>query len=421
MNQNIINARVTFRNSPIHILEQFTIKDMKKAYEQFKTDSGLDECVIIQTCNRIELFGKSKTYDSEKIKKTWATITGLEKEAFNDNIEFVENHDALHHLLKLTSGLDSMVLGEEQILGQIKKSITSAREVKASGQHLNTLFDKAIRMGTRIRNSSGIGAGGISVGSMAVKLAEENIDELKTKKVLLIGTGEVSTLVAKSLQRRGYAFDVTSRTIGRSEMFCETMGGNPIKFESVLSGFDNYDVIFVASTAPYFLVTNEKITEAMKNKSEGMMILDLSNPRTVDEKVATIGGVKLMNLDQIAEMVEKNMNARLNKVKSVENIIREEVSVLEASMKRLDAEPLVTDVFKNIENLREKELQKALQMLNEKDEKKIKIIEELTKAVVESIVSTPMNNIRKASEQGNPDVVELAGKLFDYKKQNQVD
>jgi glutamyl-tRNA reductase len=394
---------------------------MKKAYEQFKTDSGLDECVIIQTCNRIELFGKSKTYDLEKIKKTWATITGLEKEAFNDNIEFVENHDALHHLLKLTSGLDSMVLGEEQILGQIKNSITSAREVKASGQHLNTLFDKAIRIGTRIRNSSGIGAGGISVGSMAVKLAEENIDELKTKKVLLIGTGEVSTLVAKSLQRRGYAFNVTSRTMGRSETFCETMGGNPIKFETVLTGFSNYDLIFVATTAPYFLVTNEKITEAMKNKSKGMMILDLSNPRTVDEKVATIGGVKLMNLDQIAEMVEKNMNARLNKVKSVENIIREEVSVLEASMKRLDAEPLVTDVFKNIENLREKELQKALQMLNEKDEKKIKIIEELTKAVVESIVSTPMNNIRKASEQGNPDVVELAGKLFNYKKQNQVD
>ncbi|MBC8516963.1 MAG: glutamyl-tRNA reductase [Nitrosopumilus sp.] len=421
MNQNIINARVTFRNSPIHILEQFTIKDIDNAYEQFKNNSGLDECVIIQTCNRIELFGKSKTHDSDKIKKTWAAITGLEKEMFDENIEVVENQEALHHLLKLTSGLDSMVLGEEQILGQIKKSITSAREVKASGQHLNTLFDKAIRMGTRIRNSSGIGAGGISVGSMAVKLAEENIDELKTKKVLLIGTGEVSTLVAKSLQRRGYAFDVTSRTMGRSETFCETMGGNAIKFEAVLSGFDNYDVIFVATTAPYFLVTNDRITEAMENKSQGMMILDLSNPRTVDEKVATIAGVKLMNLDQIAEMVEKNMNARLNKVKTVENIINEEVSVLEASMKRLEAEPLVKDVFKNIENLREKELQKALQMLDEKDEKKIKIIEELTKAVVESIVSTPMNNIRKASEQGNPDVVELASKLFDYKKQNQVD
>ena len=421
MNQNIINARVTFRNSPIHILEQFTIKDVENAYEQFKKHSGLDECVIIQTCNRIELFGKSKANDLEKIKKTWATITGLEEESFNENIEFVENHDALHHLLKLTSGLDSMVLGEEQILGQIKKSITSAREIKASGQHLNTLFDKAIRMGTRIRNTSGIGKGGISVGSMAVKLAEENIDELKIKKVLLIGTGEVSTLVAKSLQRRGYSFDVTSRTIGRSQSFCETMGGEPVKFEGVLEGFEKYDVIFVATTAPYFLVTHEKISTAMNDKNKGIMILDLSNPRTVDEKVATIAGVKLMNLDQIAEMVEKNMNARLNKVKTVENIINEEVSVLEASMKRLDAEPLVKDVFKNIENLREKELQKALQMLDETDEKKIKIIEELTKAVVESIVSTPMNNIRKASEQGKPDVVELASKLFDYKKQNQTD
>ena len=421
MNQNIINARVTFRNSPIHILEQFTIKDIKNAYEQFKKHSGLDECVIIQTCNRIEIFGKSKKYDLNKIKKTWASITGLEEETFNENMQFVENQEALHHLLKLTSGLDSMVLGEEQILGQIKNSITSAREIKASGQHLNTLFDKAIRIGTRIRNTSGIGAGGISVGSMAVKLAEENIDELKTKQILLIGTGEVSTLVAKSLQKRGYSFNVTSRTIRRSETFCETMGGNPIKFEQVLSGFDNYDVIFVATTAPYFLVTNERINEAMKNKNKGMMILDLSNPRTVDEKVATIGGVKLMNLDQIAEMVEKNMNARLNKVKTVESIINEEVSVLEASMKRLDAEPLVKNVFKNIENLREKELQKALQMLDEKDEEKIKIINELTKAVVESIVSTPMNNIRKASEQGNPDIVELATKLFDYRRQDQTD
>ncbi len=421
MNQNIINARVTFRNSPIHILEQFTIKDIQDAYKQFKKHSGLDECVIIQTCNRIELFGKSGAYDLEKIKKTWASLTGLGEEMFKENIEFVENQEALHHLLKLTSGLDSMVLGEEQILGQIKNSITSARETKASGQHLNTLFDKAIRIGTRIRNSSGIGRGGISIGSMAVKLAEEKIDELKTKKILLIGTGEVSTLVAKSLQRRGYAFDVTSRTMGRSHTFCETMGGNPVKFEEILLGFDNYDVLFVATTAPYFLVTHERITNAMKEKSGGMMILDLSNPRTVDEKVATIGGIKLMNLDQIAEMVEKNMNARQNKVKTIENIINEEVVILEASMKRLDAEPLVKDVFKSIDSLRTKELQKALQMLDEKNEEKIKIIDELTKAVVESIVSTPMNNIRKASEQGRPDMVELAGKLFDYKKQNEVD
>jgi len=416
MSQNIINARVTFRNSPIHILEKFTIRDVEGAYSQFKEHSGLDECVIIQTCNRIEIFGKAKNYDQNKIKKTWASLAGLDEEIFDENLEIDENSKAFCHLLKLTSGLDSMIIGEEQILGQIKNSITYARNLKASGQHLNTLFDKAIRIGTRIRNSSGISQGGISVGSMAVKLAEENIDELKFKKILLIGTGEVSILVAKSLRRRGYDFVVSSRTLERSQTFCETMGGRPVKFEDVLSGFQNYDILFVATTAPYFLVTFDRILNAVDKRKNGMMILDLSNPRTVDERVSTIGGIKLMNLDQIAEMVEKNMKARLNKVKTVENIINEEVSVLEASMKRLDAEPLVKEVFKNIDSLRQKELKKALSMLDEKDEKKIKIIEELTKAVVESIVSTPMNNIRKASEQGKPDLLEVATKLFDYNK-----
>ncbi len=400
-------------------MERFTIRDVNNAYEQFKRYSGLDECVIVQTCNRIELFAKSGYCDPEKIQRTWASITGLEEAAFEDNLELAENRDALHHLLKLTAGLDSMVLGEEQILGQIKNSITSARMARASGRHLNTLFDKAIRIGTRIRNSSGISRGGISVGSMAVKLAEENIDDMKTKKILLIGTGEVSTLVAKSLRRRGYYFAVSSRTLNRSRAFCETLGGEPVRFEDVLARFEEYDVVFVATTAPYFLVTFDRIAGAMKKRGHGMMIMDLSNPRTVDEKVATLRGIKLMNLDQIAEMVEKNMKARLNKVKEIENIINEEVYILEASMKRLDAEPLVRDVFKNVDLLRERELQKALQMLEETDMDKIRIIENLTKAVVESIVSTPMNNLRKASEQGKPDVVDAASKLFDYMRDDE--
>ena len=417
MKSNIINARVTFRNSPIHVLERFTFKDMDSAYSNLKEHSGLDECVIIQTCNRVEIFATGENCSIEKIKKTWASLAGLEESAFKENLELCENKEALHHLLKLTSGLESMVVGEEQILGQIKNSITAARTRKASGEHLNTLFDKAVRIGTRIRNSTGISRGGISVGSMAVKLAEENIDDLKSKKLLLIGTGEVSTLVAKSLKRRDYQFVVTSRTMERSKGFVETMGGKPIKFEDVLSGFDKYDIIFVATTAPYFLVTHERISNAIESK-KGMMILDLSNPRTVDERVATIPGIKLMNLDQIAEMVDKNLRSRMGKVSTVENIINEELPVIEATMNRLDAEPIVKDVFKNIDSLRVKELQKALSMLGETDKEKIKIIEELTKAVVESIVSAPMNNLRRASEQGKPEILEAASKLFDYKKKD---
>jgi len=416
MKKNIINARVTFRKSPIHVLERFTFKDIDDAYSRFKEHAGLSEFVILQTCNRVELFGAAKNFDIEKIKKTWASLSGLEENAFKENLELSENIEVFDHLLKLTSGLDSMVVGEEQILGQIKKSITSARERKISGQHLNTLFDKAIRVGTRVRSSTGINQGGVSIGSMAVKLAEENVDDLKSKHILLIGTGESATLVAKSLKKREYQFLVSSRTLERSKAFSETLGGTPIRFEDVITGFEKYDVIFVATAAPYFLVTFDRIIKAMKQSPKGKMILDLSNPRTVDEKVATIAGIKLMNIDQIAEMVDKNMRTRIGKISTAENIISEELPIVEAKMNSLDAEPIVKEVFKNIDSLRMIELQKALQMLGETDEKRVKIIEELSKAIVESIVSAPMNNLRKASEKGNPDLLEAASKLFDYNK-----
>ena len=418
MKENIINARVTFRKSPIHVLERFSFSDVDEAYSSFKKHAELKECVILQTCNRIEIFATGNEKDFDQIKKTWASLAGLEENSFKDNCEISVNTDVYDHLLKLTSGLDSMVIGEEQILGQIKNSITFARNAKTSGEHLNTLFDKAIRIGTRVRNTTGISKGSISVGSMAVKLAEENVDDMKLKQILLIGTGDAAALVAKSLKKRAYEFSVSSRTLERSTSFSKTVGGNPVDFNEILSDFGKYDIVFVATTAPYFLVTHERIKEALNQKNHGMMILDLSNPRTVDEKVAELSGIKLMNIDQISEIVEKNMRSRMGQKNTAEEIIKEELPVLEASMKRLEAEPVVKDVFKNIDSLRIKELQKALSMLGNLDDDKKKIIDDLSKAIVESIVTTPMNNLRKHTEQGNTELLSAVEKLFEYKKDN---
>ena len=416
MKQEIFNARITFRKSPIHVLERFTLGDIENAYSSFQKHTDLQECVILQTCNRVEIFGSGTKPNIDKIKKVWASLSGLEEHAFQDNLEWSKDSDVYDHILKLTSGLDSMVVGEEQILGQIKNSIASARSNKSSGEHLNTLFDKAIRVGTRVRNSTGISKGSISIGSMAVKLAEENVDDMKLKHILLIGTGDAAALVAKSLTKRGYQFSITSRTVERSTSFSKTVGGHPVDFNSILTGFENYDIVFVATTAPYFLVTFERIQNALNTKNSGMMILDLSNPRTVDEKVAELSGIKLMNIDQIAEMVDKNMRSRMSQKNLAEQIIKEELTVLEASMKRLEAEPIVKDVFKNIDDIRIKEFEKAMSMIGDIDPEKKKIIEDLTKSVVENIVSVPMNNLRKETEQGNTELIDTVGKLFTYKK-----
>jgi glutamyl-tRNA reductase len=397
------------------MLERFAFRDVDSAYASFLKHSGLQECVILQTCNRVELFGCTDTTNLEKIKKTWASVAGLEEHAFKDNLEISKGTDAYAHLLKLTSGLDSLVIGEEQILGQVKDSISTARGLKASGDNLNTLFDKAIKIGSRVRQSTGISKGSISVGSMAVNLAEENVDDLKSKHILLIGTGEAASLVAKSLKKREIDFLVTSRTFERSKAFAETAGGKPMPFDEATSNFKSIDVLFVATVAPYFLVTYDRVKEAMESRKDGMLIMDLSNPRTVDDKVSTIDKIKVMNMDQIAEMVDKNMQTRMGVVSSAEQIINEELPVVEAAMKRLEVEPIVTNVFKEIDQARVKELKKALQMLGEKDEQKIRIIDQLTQAIVEDIMSIPMNNLRKASEQGDSEFLKNVTKLFDYK------
>ena len=417
---NIINFKVTFKNIPIHKLERFAFKDITTACESFKKITGVSECVILQTTSRVEIFivnnlesgeapdvrrSEGKNLVIRKIVETWISLAGLEEydvDHFDQILEVYENTDVYPRLLRLACGLESIVVGSEEILEKIKLAISSAKLAKTSGRILNKLFDSSIRIATRIRDSTGISKGVTSIGEVAVKIAEAHAGLDGKKRVLLIGTGETAAMVARSLNNKKYAFDISSMNIERSTGFSKILGGKPIKFEEVLSGFDKFDIIFVATTADYFIVTYEKIRIIMESKTKGTMILDISDPRAVDEKVSTLPGTKLMFRDQIVEMEERNLKARNEVVLAVEKMISKEVPILEATMKRLEPEPVVKDVFASVDSLRKKELEKALQMLGETDEKKIKIIDELTKAVVESIVSIPVSNSKKASEQDNP-------------------
>ena len=360
-NFNIINFRVTFRNVPIHKLERFAFKDITIACESFKKIPGVSECVIVQTASRVEVFVANNLEEREapdgrrsegknlvlrKIAETWISLTKLEEydvDHFDQILEVYQNTDVYLRLLRLACGLESVVVGSEQILEEVKASISSAKLAKISGRVLNKLFDSVIRIATRIRDSTGISRGVTSIGEIAVKIAEEYAGLDGKKHVLLIGTGETAAMAAKSLNKKKYPFDISSMTIERSTGFSKLLGGKPIKFEDVLSGFDKFDIIFVATTADYFIITYDKIRILMENKKKGTMILDISDPRAVDEKVSTLPGTKLMFRDQITEMEERNLRARKDEVLAVEKMISKEVPIIEATMKRLEPEPLVID------------------------------------------------------------------------------
>ncbi len=368
-NFQIMNARITFRNIPIHKLTNFSFQDITLAYKSFLEISGVSECVIVQTASRVEVFTvgnvqsgevpdarrnfetdgtpakkQGKRLDVSKILKTWASLAEMDQfdlDHWDQTLEIYKGNDVYEHLLRLASGLESFVVGKQEIIDELQKSILTSRESNASGKILDKLFDTIIRIATKIRDSSEISENVTSVGDEVVKLAEESMDNINSKHILLIGTGEQAGLVAKSLNQKGYAFDVTSMTIERATGFSKILGGKPIEFEDVMKGLDKFDVIFVATTADAFLITFDKINRVMKTKKKGTLILDLSDPRTVDEKISSIKGIKLVNPAQIAEMMEESTKSRKDAVSAAEKMISPEIPIIEATLRRLGGNPLV--------------------------------------------------------------------------------
>jgi len=414
----IINARVTFRDAPIHLLEKFAFIDIDYAHKKFIENCSIRECVIIQTCNRVEIFAAGLAPDVNKLLKVWGSIVGLTIDEFANTVEIAKDRDVVLHLLRLASGLDSLVIGEDQILGQVKRAFDFASKHHYAGSSLSVMFDRAVKLGSRVRTSTSLNKGSISIGSIAVNLAEDHLDNLKSKRIMLIGTGEGATLVAKSLKKRDISFLVTSRTVQRAKAFADTVGGEPTPFEKALEILHEVDLIFVSTTAPYYLITYDRVEKAMSKRENGMMILDLSNPRTVEERVAQLRKIKLINMDQIAEIVENNRHSRKNEISSAEKLIDIEMNSVYNMYKRKRAEPIVVSIFKNVDAIRDSELKKAYSILGKRiGPEESKIVEKLSYAIVEGILSSPMNNLRKEleeCEENEEDFMKFILKLFNY-------
>ncbi|TVP40120.1 glutamyl-tRNA reductase [Candidatus Nitrosocosmicus arcticus] len=415
-----VNIRVTFKNSPIHVLEKFAFKDIFDAHQHLLNSVDLQECIILQTCNRVEIYAVGINPHYDNIINAWSSLINLPADQVKNNVIINDGEEALKHLVKLTSGLDSLVVGEDQILGQVKRSLEFSRKNGFAGPNLNILFDKTIKIGGRVRTLTGINKGSTSVGSMAVNLAYEYFDDIKEKEILLIGSGEGASLIAKALKQRNMKFFVTSRTFERARSFADTVAGSPIPFETALEKLnDNIDIVFISTIAPYYLLTYERIANMMKNRNKGLMIFDLSNPRTVEDKIATLNNIKLVNIDQISEIVEKNVGRRKKEIQSAEKIINDEMITIKEILKRKSSEPAIITIFKNADSIRNKEFKKALSLIgNRVSDDDIKILEQFSYALVEGILATPMNNLRKefTNNKNENELINLALKLFNYEK-----
>jgi len=330
-------------------------------------------------------------------------------------IEVSLNQDALRHILRVASGLESMIVGEDQILSQVWDSYLEAESVGMVGPVLKTVFSKAVSVGRRVRNGTGINKGAVSIGSAAVELAESLLGNLNGKKVLVIGAGETGTLVAKALARRCLnAIFIANRTYERALKLAEELCGKAVKFDRLEETLIDADVVICSTSAPHYLLTRELVCEVMKqrhNRSD-LMIIDISNPRNVEKSVQDIEGVKLHNIDDLQMIAERNKEERQKSVEKASKIIDEELLLLDRDLKTQSVRNIISSLFLRAEEIRQRELMKALNMLGNIDEKERKIVDDLTYILVKQTFVPIIENLRIAAMNNDKQLIDVAVKLF---------
>jgi glutamyl-tRNA reductase len=408
----IINFSISHKWAGLNDLECARIADVEDVLHVMYSDDGVRECAILQTCNRIEIYlNVSGKFSAKAFVQRFFPSTRPEL------IARYESRESLRHLMRLAAGLDSMIVGEDQILGQLKDTVEMARKERTLGPQLRLAFLKAIKTGKRVRTETQINRGSVSVGSAAVDLAERLMGTLKDKVILSIGAGELGTLVAVALAERELkAMLVSNRTFLRAQTLAKRLGGTAVRFDKIHDCLSEADLVISATAAPHYILTHDQVSRAMERRNgQPLVIIDIANPRDVEESVASIKNVDLQNIDDLRKITEQNLRKRRSEIGKVVAIINQELNVLEAQFKRDRANELIASLYQDAEELRARELQKAHNRLRSEGtdlSKNKQILDDLTASIVNKLLFELTTTLREAAANDDDDLMRSAHRLF---------
>ncbi|MCL2134520.1 MAG: glutamyl-tRNA reductase [Candidatus Bathyarchaeota archaeon] len=422
----IINVRITHKTARVPLMEAVVFKDKIQALIELQSMENVAECLILQTCNRIEIYlvseegektlNAAKQYLANRASHQYA-------EVFNA-IETALNREAYEHLMRITTGLESMVIGEEQVLNQVWDAYLEAEKAKTVGPILKHIFNRSMTVGRRIRDATGISKGAVSVGSAAIELAATLLGDLADKKILVMGAGETGTLVAKALARRCLSpILVANRTYTRALALAENLGGQAVKFDNFQNVLVNMDVVICATSAPHLLLTKEIVSYSMSQRTSqnDLIIIDISNPLNVGKNVQEIPKVKLYTIDDLQLIAEKNLVERQKCVEKTCQMLNDELIILDDDLRKLSVRLIISTLLSDAEQVRQKELTKAISILGDVDDKKRKIIDDLTNVLLKQTFLPVVENLRIAASKDDKEVINIAIKLFDKEGKNGFD
>jgi glutamyl-tRNA reductase len=400
---------VSHKTAPVAVRERlaFAAGALPGALARLRACEGISEALILSTCNRVEVM-----VTCEDGCEAQPAVDAFLREAYKQPLDGLEPHlyrfegrDAIHHIFRVASSLDSMVVGEPQILGQLKQAYNLAREQGALSGLLENVLERAFSVAKRVRSETGIGQMAVSVSFAAVELARKIFGSLAGRTVMIVGAGKMSELAARHLRRSGAShIYVTNRTWERALELAEVFQGTPVEYDRFAAALPEVDILIASSGAPHYILNKgdiERVIAARRNRP--MFLIDIAVPRNIAPAVNDVDNAFLYDIDDLEEVVKANLRERFKEAEHAEQIVVHEVERMVARLKVQEVTPTIVSLQEQLEQVRLTELEKARRRLGPLTPQQEEVLEALTRGIVNKIAHGPISELRR--QAGRPEGV----------------
>jgi len=417
---NLIVIGVNHQTAPVEVREQFTISEARlpEAVKTLAAQPGIEEAMIVSTCNRVELIARTKDADANLdgcLKKMY----GVDAQSYRKYLYEYRERDAIRHVFRVASSLDSMVVGEPQILGQVKEAYATARAVGALNSQLDALYSRAFAVAKRVRTETAIATSAVSIASVAVELAQKIFGNLEGKSVYLVGAGKMCELAARHLLAHGATkLYVGNRTYERAAALAKKFNGEPISFDHLYETVDRADIVISSTGAPHTIFRKEHGERFLaRRKNRPMFFIDIAVPRDVDPEMNKLDGIFVYDIDDLQQVVASHISDRRAEADRAEAIVQLEVDRFQARLQTLDVVPTIVSLQEHLETVRQAEIDRVRGRLGMLTPEQEMAIEALSRGIINKIMHTPITTLKSAARESSESttIVDLVRKLFNLR------
>ncbi len=409
------------RSAPLELRERLAMsgQDTRLSLERLVADPAVNEAFILSTCNRVEFLVRGPTADGGAvIDRYLESEYGLDRALLDRHAYRMVERDAIRHLFRVTAGLDSMILGEPQIQGQVKDAFAMSREAGTTGVVLDRLLQHALSAAKRARSETGISRHPVSVASAAVKLANKIFGKLDGRRVLMLGAGKMGELVARHLHRQGIAeLIVCGRRFNNADRAARRFGGRAVHWDDGLDQLRTVDIVIGCTGAPRPVLTRDQVAQALRARRSGaLFLIDIAVPRDIDPAVHTLENVYLYDIDALEGVVDDNLEERRSAARLAQRLIDGEVDSFERWRQSRDVAPLIAALRDEFFATGERELERFRSRMGPLTEPQERALRELTRAMTRKFLDRPTRYLREAGDRGESErIASLLLKMFDLK------